>query len=297
MLNGYLMAEMAGYMKRLRVSLASVRPHWSYFYNFFKLLNSCIDKEKNRNNAFLLTSFIEYNVLDCCRAVYETYKHVKPLRLHYIQLLSGLLCMEEESIMQQVAELQLLDSVWESYKVSLKSKCALYSACLKIIKQISEDKHLLPYVDYVGTHFGLEIVQGKYEVQRILSNLMQLFRARERSRGLERGETLESLVVHQVHGDFSNSSQEGSDRMSAEAHELHVSQVHRGPQEGMQIGKISGSASTSSEVRVTSASHEQWGYNLGKRATPAPLEEPKIPSYAPAQTRWGDSQPRIPRGD
>lgn len=297
MLNGYLLSQMAGYIKKLHGEANAPKPHWSYFYNYFKLLGCCIDRDKNRNNAYLLTSLIEYRVLENCQKVYEVHKHLKPLKLHYIQFIGGLLYVAEETLMQQVVDLHLLDAVWETYKETLKNKNTLYSSCLRILKHLSEDKALLPYADYLGARFHVEIAQGHYETQRIISDLMQKYRAQEKARKIERGEILEAHEANQVLGDFSNSSQDGGDQKMDEEELPKSHSGFRSPRSVRLQEPDSDSTSVRTEPLGQMSPNEAWGPSLGKRQPSAPLQEPQVPSYLSAQSRWGDNQPRVPKGD
>lgn len=298
MLNGYLLSQMAGYIKKLHGDSNAASPHWSYFYNYFKLLGCCIDRDKNRNNAYLLTTLIEHRVLENCKVVYERHKNLKPLQLHYIQLLGGLLYVGEETLMQQVVELQLLDAVWLTYKANLKRKNALYSASLRILQHLCEDRGLLMYADYLGGRFRDEIVKGHYETQSVVSEIMQRHRAQEKTRKIERGEVLEAQEADQVLGDFSCSSAEAADGKMDEEEVGPTGTVTRSPRSvRLQEGPDSDATSARTELRTKTLSNDGWGPSLGKRLPPAPLQEPTVPSYLVGQSRWGDNQPRVPKGD
>ena len=186
LLNSYLLPEMA---RRLETPGLG----WHWHYQFVRLLGLCIDREGGVSNKYLLASLLNHRVLTLLPPIYRQYMLAKPYRIAFLQLVSALLSLKEEIIVDQLVADGYLFLVWEGLLEGLRRKTLLYSVCLRIFADL-HTTGVPQYVRYFGDNLA-EMVRAKG--LNMLSPLGKLLDLHSRSLG-----------VNGLQGDFSRSSSE-----------------------------------------------------------------------------------------
>lgn len=180
-------------------------PPWHYYYNFMRLVVVCIDRgsekgadpvEKSQSNTLVTANIITYKVVQKMSEAFARYRAVKAMGLCYLQFMSVILTLEDETVIAQVLESRYLENMWELFKRSLPRENIVFSVCLKIIRDV-ERLNIPAYLRHFGLAFGEEIAQRRLEANPTIRKTMQLFR-----------QAHPELVQEQFDGQFSEGSQQ-----------------------------------------------------------------------------------------